>query len=232
MSLAHVFRQELMLPATPHNKPVVFVIDDEISVRESVGRLIRSEGWQAEIFGSAREFLACPRADVASCLILDLFLPELNGLELQQKLAVERPELPIVFVTGGGDIPTSVLAMKRGAVEFLTKPFDADVLLEAVREGLERSRAVLDREMEKRKLRNRYVSLTHRERQVMSHVVSGLLNKQVGAELGISEITVKAHRGRVMRKMNANTFADLVKMAGRLYLEDSVKPSSMQEFAA
>jgi FixJ family two-component response regulator len=219
MGLAHVFHAELVAPEVPQDTPIVFVVDDDIYVRESLARLIRCEGWRPETFGSAREFLGCSRADVPSCLILDFALPELDGLALQKRLAAERPELPIVFVTGYADIPTTVLAMKAGALEFLTKPFNGDVLLNAVREGLERSRVLLDRETKMRALRNRYVSLTCRERQVMSLVVTGLLNKQVGAELGISEITVKAHRGRVMQKMNANSLADLVKMASRLHLE-------------
>lgn len=225
MSLAHVFHRDLVLPTTPQDTPIVFVVDDDIYVRESLASLIRCEGWRVETFGSAEEFLGSFRADVPSCLILDFALPELSGLELQKRLAVERPELPIVFVTGCGDIPTTVLAMKAGALEFLTKPFDSDVLVDAVRAGIKRSRVVLDREMEMRELRNRYASLTQRERQVMSLVVSGLLNKQVGAELGISEITVKAHRGRVTQKMQANSLADLVRMAGRLYLEHSVNAS-------
>lgn len=221
MSLAHVFSRELTLSETPQN-PVVYVLDDDLSVRESLGKLIRCEGWRSETFASAAQFLARPRIGVPCCLILDLALQELGGLELQKRLAVERPEMPIVFVTGYGDVPTTVLAMKAGAVEFLTKPFDSDLLLNAVREGLERSRATLDREMEMRDLRNRYGSLTLRERQVMSLVVSGLLNKQVGAELGISEITVKAHRGRVTRKMKVDSFADLVRVAARLRPETSV----------
>lgn len=223
MGLAHVFHAELVASEVSQDTPIVFVVDDDIYVRESLARLIRCEGWRPETFSSAKEFLGCSRADVPSCLILDFALPELNGLELQKRLAVERPELPIVFVTGYADIRTTVLAMKAGALEFLTKPFDSDVLVNAIREGLERSRVILGREMEMRELRNRYGSLTLRERQVISLVASGLLNKQVGAELGISEITVKAHRGRVTQKMKANSLADLVKMAGRLYLENSVK---------
>lgn len=227
MSLAHVFDRDLVLSAAPQDTPIVFVVDEDFSVRESLATLIRCEGWQPETFASAREFLAHSRANVPSCLVLDLSLPGLGGLELQKRLAVERPELPIVFVTSYGDVPTTVLAMKAGALEFLTKPFNSDLLLNALREGIQRSRVVLDREMEMHELRNRYASLTLRERQVLSLVVSGLLNKQVGAELGISEITVKAHRGRVTQKMRANSLADLVRIATRLRLDSSVNPSGL-----
>lgn len=232
MSLAHVPSQESLLSTIPQVTSTVFVVDDDISIRESLEMLIRCQGWRPETFGSAWEFLARPRVSVPSCLILDLPLPELDALELQKKLAVERPELPVVFVAAHADIPTTVLAMKAGALEFLTKPFNSHFLLNAVREGLERSRLVLDRETEIRELRNRHASLTCRERQVMSLVVSGLLNKQVGAELAISEITVKAHRGRVMQKMKANSLADLVKMAARLHLGGSVNRSSWLHAAA
>jgi FixJ family two-component response regulator len=194
----------------------VFVVDDDISVRESLESLIRCEGWQPETFASAQEFLTCPRALVPSCLVLDISLPGLNGLELQKQVAVERTDMPIIFITGYGDVPKTVQAMKAGAIEFLTKPFSDDVLLSAIRQALERSFGALRHESEIRALRNRYASLTGREREVMTLVVSGLLNKQVGSELGISEITVKAHRGRVMQKMKANSLADLVKMAARL----------------
>lgn len=203
-----------MLPATP----IVFVVDDDISVRESLELLIRCAGWQPEIFASAQEFLACPRTFVPSCLVLDVSLPGLNGLDLQKRVAVERTDMPIIFITGYGDVPMTVQAMKAGAVEFLTKPFSDDVLLSAIRQALERSHGALDREMETKALRDCYASLTPRERQVMALVVSGLLNKQVGGELGISEITVKAHRGKVMRKMKAECFADLVNFAAKLRL--------------
>jgi len=195
--------------------PIVFVVDDDVSVRESLELLIRCEGWQPTTFASAQEFLACPRALVPSCLVLDVSLPGLNGLELQKRVA-ERTDMPIIFITGYGDVPMTVQAMKAGAVEFLTKPFNDDVLLTAIRAALERSRVALSLEAEMRVLRDRYASLSQREQQVMVLVVSGLLNKQVAGELGISEITVKAHRGKVMQKMKADSLADLVKIAARL----------------
>jgi FixJ family two-component response regulator len=196
--------------------PIVFVVDDDVSVRESLELLIRCEGWQPETFASAQEFLDYPRVLVPNCLVLDISLPGLNGLDLQRIVASERTDMPIIFITGHGDVPMTVQAMKAGAVEFLTKPFNDDVLLTAIRAALERSRVALSLEAEMRVLRDRYASLSQRERQVMALVVSGLLNKQVGGELGISEITVKAHRGKVMRKMKADSLADLVKMAARL----------------
>jgi len=199
----------------------VFVVDDDISVRESLEGLLRSAGWRVETFVSAADFLAYPRTNVPCCLVLDVSLPDLNGLELQQRLD-DRRELPIVFITGHGDIPMSVRAMKAGAIEFLTKPFKAGALLDAVRGAIERSTAALRRETELKTLRESYAALSRREREVLELVVSGKLNKQVGGELGISEITVKAHRGRVMRKMKAGSIADLVKMAGKL----SAPPSS------
>jgi FixJ family two-component response regulator len=198
--------------------PIVFVVDDDLSVRESLESLLRCEGWQPETYASAPEFLARPRVQTPSCLILDVSLPGLNGLDLQKRVAVERIEMPIIFITGHGDVPMTVRAMKAGAQEFLTKPFSDEVLLAAIRQALERSRIALGREMEMQALRDRYELLTGRERQVMALVVSGRPNKQVGSELGISEITVKAHRGRVMEKMQANSIADLVKMAGKLRL--------------
>ena len=198
-------------------KPIVFVVDDDAWVRESLETLIRDEGWQPETFSSAQEFLDRPRAFTASCLVLDISLPGLNGLELQKRVAAERTDMPIIFITGHGDIPMSVGAMKAGAVEFLTKPFNDEILLAAIRKALERSRLALAQEAEIQQLRDRYASLTARERDVMTLVVSGLLNKQVAGELGITESTVKAHRGQVMQKMKANSVADLVKMTAKLH---------------
>jgi len=201
----------------PQTAPIVFVVDDDVSVRESLESLIRCAGWRSETFDSARNFLARPRAKVPSCLVLDLSLPDLNGLDVQKRLA-GRTDMPIIFITGHGNIPMTVEAMKAGAVEFLTKPFGDDVLLAAIQHAIERSRAALEYEAEIQALRDHYVRLTPREREVMKLVVSGLLNKQVGAELGISEITVKAHRGQMMAKMKANSLADLVRMASALDL--------------
>ena len=205
----------------PDLTSVVFVVDDDVSVRESLELLIRTAGWQPETFASAQDFLSRNRATVPCCLVLDVTLPGLNGLELQQQLT-ERTDMPIIFITGHGDVPMSVQAMKAGAVEFLTKPFKDDVLLSAIRGAIERSRAALLLDSEIRALRSCYDSLTSRERQVMALVVSGLLNKQVGGELGISEITVKAHRGQVMRKMKADSLPDLVTMAARLGLRSAL----------
>jgi FixJ family two-component response regulator len=195
---------------------IVFVVDDDISVRESLELLIRNAGWQPETFVSAQDFLSRPRVFVPSCLVLDVSLPDLNGLDLQKRVAADWTDLPIIFITGYGDIPITVQAMKAGAVEFLTKPFDDIKLLSAIRQALERSRIALDHEAEIRELRDCYASLSRREREVMALVVRGLLNKQVGFELGISEITVKAHRGKVMRKMKAHSLAELVTTAARL----------------
>ncbi|HET8948080.1 MAG TPA: response regulator [Candidatus Polarisedimenticolia bacterium] len=198
-----------------HLRPIVFVVDDDVSVRESLELLIRTAGWQPETFASAQEFLDRPRVHAPCCLILDVSLPGLNGFDLQG-LVSDRIEMPIIFLTGYGDVPRTVQAMKAGAVEFLTKPFDDRVLLKAVEEALEKSRAVLGDASQLRALREHFASLTPREREVMALVVSGLLNKQVGGKLGISEITVKAHRGQVMRKMEAGSLPDLVTMAARL----------------
>jgi FixJ family two-component response regulator len=187
-------------------------------VRESLEALIRFAGWQVQVFATAREFLLHRRVDAPSCLVLDLALPDLNGLDLQQRVAAERPDMPIIFITGYGDVPTSVQAMKKGAVEFLTKPFSDEILLNAIRDAIERSRAALQQEAELQTLRDRHALLSRREQEVMALVVAGLLNKQVGFELGISEITVKAHRGNVMRKMSAPSLAALVTMAARLGL--------------
>jgi FixJ family two-component response regulator len=203
--------------------PLVFVVDDDVSVRESLELMIRTAGWEPAVFASAQAFLAQPRTLAPSCLVLDVSLPDLNGLELQRRIAGDRAEMPIIFITGYGDVPMTVQAMKAGAVEFLTKPFSDDVLLGAIRHALERSQAALGEELEMRTLRDDYASLSRREREVMALVVSGLLNKQVGAELGISEITVKAHRGNVMRKMRADSLADLVKIAAKLRVTSASK---------
>jgi len=200
------------------SQPIVFVVDDDISVRESLELLIRSAGWQPETFACAQDFLARSPALVPSCLVLDVRLPGLNGLELQKRIAADRPGMPIIFITGHGDVPMTVQAMKAGAVEFLTKPFSDEVLLSAIHNAIERSQAALTQEMQTRAIREGYASLSRREREVMALVVAGRLNKQVGGELGISEITVKAHRGEVMRKMKADSLADLVNMAATLHL--------------
>jgi len=206
-------------------KPIVFVVDDDVWIRESLQTLLRDEGWHPETFASAQEFLDRPRAFIPSCLVLDISLPGINGLELQKRVAVERADMPIIFITGHGDIPMSVGAMKAGAVEFLTKPFNDEVLLTAIRQALERSRQALAQETKIQELLDRYASLTPRERDVMRLVVSGLLNKQVAGELGITESTVKAHRGQVMQKMKANSVADLVKMTAILNQSGDTKRS-------
>jgi FixJ family two-component response regulator len=200
-------------------RPIVFVVDDDISVRESLELLFAEAGWQPETFASAQEFLARPRPECPSCLVLDFSLPDLNGLELQRRVAADRADMPIIFITGRGDIPMTVQAMKAGAVEFLTKPFSPDALLEAVQAALERSRVSLETRADLQELRERHQSLSRREREVMALVVRGQLNKQVGGALGISEITVKAHRGRVMRKMCARSLPELVNIAARLGLD-------------
>ena len=207
----------------PPASPIVFVVDDDVSVRESLELLIQNEGWQAETFASAQEFLDRPQSALPSCLVLDVSLPGLNGLDLQQRVASQRSDIPIIFITGHGDIPMTVRAMKAGAVEFLTKPFSDEVLLEAIHQALERSRIALGQKAQIDEMRKCYASLTPREREVMALVVSGLLNKQIGGELGISEITVKAHRGQVMHKMKADSVASLVKIAERLGVTSSPK---------
>jgi FixJ family two-component response regulator len=208
----------------PEAKPIVFVVDDDVSVRESLEALISFAGWQPETFASAEAFLARPRALAPSCMVLDVSLPDLNGLELQKLIAADRMDMPIIFITGHGDVPMTVQAMKAGAVEFLTKPFDDEVLLSAIRHAIKRSAAVNEDHAELRTLRDSYESLTPREQEVMRLVVSGMLNKQIGLKLGISEITVKAHRGKVMQKTNADSLADLVKIAVRLGLAPARNP--------
>jgi FixJ family two-component response regulator len=205
-------------------RPIVFVVDDDISVRESLELLIKFAGWQPETFSSAEDFLAHPRTSTPSCLVLDVSLPDLNGLELQKLIASQRTDMPIIFITGHGDVPMTVQAMKAGAVEFLTKPIDDEVLLSAIRHALKRSMAVLDDQAEIAALRSNYESLTPREREVLRLVVAGMLNKQIGLQLGISEITVKAHRGKMMQKMKAESLADLVKTAVRLGLAPARNP--------
>jgi FixJ family two-component response regulator len=200
---------------SPAPTPIVFIVDDDISVRESLGPLIRSAGWRAETFASAQDFLARPRVFAPSCLILDVQLPDLSGLDLQQRL-LDRIDMPIIFITGYGDVTTTVQAMKAGAFEFMTKPYSSEVVLAAIENAIELSRAALGRQARVMSIQDHYASLSRRERQVMALVVSGRLNKQVGGELGISEITVKAHRGNVMRKMKAESIADLVRMADSL----------------
>jgi FixJ family two-component response regulator len=206
----------------PEVTSIVFVVDDDVSVRESLAVLIRTAGWEPEVFASAQEFLSRPRRAVPCCLVLDVTLPGLSGFELQQQLA-DCTDLPIIFITGHGDVPMTVQAMKAGAVEFLTKPFRDDVLLDAIRGAIERSRAALRHDSELQVLRDCYATLTPREREVMALVVSGLLNKQVGGELGINEATVKAHRGQVMRKMKADSLPELVIMSIQLGLPPAVK---------
>jgi FixJ family two-component response regulator len=214
-----------------HERPIVFVVDDDISVRESLESLIRLAGWQPQTFGSAQEFLSRPRVFVPSCLVLDISLPDLDGLELQKRIAPVRTDMPIIFITGHPDVSMTVRAMKAGAVEFLIKPYGDEVLLGAIQQAIESSHVALRREAGLRSIRNSYASLTPRERQVMASVVRGLLNKQIGADLGISEITVKAHRAQVMRKMKADSVPDLVNMAARLNppLESQTGRGSLDE---
>jgi FixJ family two-component response regulator len=200
----------------PDDRSIVFVVDDDVSVRESLELLVENAGWRPSLFKSANEFLAMPVSDRPSCLLLDVNLPDLNGLDLQKVLSVDRAGMPIIFISGYGDVPMTVRAMKAGADEFLTKPLDDKVVIEAVRSALERSAVMVERESEIRSFRERYASLSTREREVMAFVVAGLLNKQVAFELGISEVTVKAHRGQVTRKMKARSVPELVNMAAML----------------
>src|SRR3984957_11934011 len=216
MRLIHATDRLAGLLAMPLTPPTVVVVDDDVSIRESLELLIQNEGWQPVLFESAHEFLERLPTVVPSCLILDVNLPDLSGLDIQQRISDEKSSTPIIFITGYGDIPTSVRAMKAGAAEFLTKPLDDVILIGAIRDAVLRSQANLKQEGAQRQLQERLASLSKREREVMNLVVKGLMNKQVAFELDISEITVKAHRGRVMEKMHAVTFVDLVNMAGRL----------------
>src|SRR3982074_1442618 len=209
--------------AKSQQKPTVFIVDDDISIRESLELLIKFAGWQPETFASAEEFLARPSNVGPSCLVLDVSIPNLTVLDLQKLIAADHADMPIIFITGHRDVPMTVQAMKAGAVEFLTKPFTDDVLVDAIAGAIERSQRAVRHESELQVLRNAYASLTPREREVMALVVSGLLNKQVGGELGISEITVKAHRGQMMRKMKADSLPELVTMAARLGLRPARK---------
>ena len=223
MSYANASVHESRSSPVSHAIPIVFIVDDDVSVRESLECLVCAAGWRPEVFATAQEFLARPRVFVPSCLVLDVTLPDLNGLDLQERIAADRTDMPIIFITAHGSVPMTVKAMKAGAVEFLTKPFRSDELLSAIRRAIECSQATLQNEAGIQALRECYASLSHRERQVMALVVLGLLNKEVGVELGISETTVKTHRGNVMRKMKADSLPDLVKMDANLHLASTPK---------
>ena len=223
---SQVFDHGFQEAPAPNVTPIVFVVDDDVAVRESLELLIRREGWRPETFVSPQDFLRRSPSVVPNCLVLDLSLPGLNGLDLQKRVAIERPYMPVIFIADCVDVPTTVKAMKAGAVEFFMKPFRDDALLSSIQEALERSRAALAHESEVQILRDRYMSLSRREREVMALVVSGLSNKQAGGELGISEITVKCHRGQVMQKMKSNSLAHLVKMAATLDLASASKAAT------
>lgn len=223
----HLLSRDWEPQTTSHDVPTVFVVDDDIYIRQLLEALIRSQGWQAQSCGSAREFLALPRPFAPSCLILAFSSTDSNGLEIQKRIARECAETPIIITTDFEDIPTTVQAMRAGAVDFMMKPFSVELLVAAIHQSLARSRAALDRGIEMRELRNCYASLTPREQQVLALVASGLPNKQVGGELGISEITVKAHRGQVMQKMKAESFAHLINMTLRLRIRRPLTPSTI-----
>jgi FixJ family two-component response regulator len=213
-----------MLGADTTPIPMVFVVDDDVSIRESLELLISDAGWSPKVFSSACDFLESPLPNAPRCLILDVGLPDLNGLDVQRCLAAEQRYMPIIFITGNGDVPTTVRAMKAGASEFLTKPFADDVLLTAIGQALGNSRIALEQEVQTAMRRSAYAALTHREREVMALVTEGKLNKQIAQDLHISEVTVKAHRGSVMRKMSAESLADLVRMSSILALQSATDP--------
>ncbi|MEX3812613.1 response regulator transcription factor [Paraburkholderia sp. BR13439] len=218
MTRCHAVERESESSA-PHDTPVVFVVDDDVSVRESLEAMVRSAGLIPEMFACAQDFLGRPRPMVPNCLVLDVSLPELGGLDLQKLIATERTDMPIIFMTGFDEVRTAVWPMKAGAFDILTEPFDDYVLLDVIRQAIERSRAAMREEAELLAIQDRYAALSQREREVMALVVTGLLNKQVGGQLGICEITVKMHRRHVMRKMSARSLADLISMEWRLHPE-------------
>ncbi len=221
MNRASVTGKEAGSLTMPDVTPIVYVVDDDLSLREALEGLIREAGWRPLVFATAREFLSHTHVPCPSCAVLDVALPDLNGLDLQRRIVAEHAYIPIIVITGYGDVPMTVRAMKAGAVEFLTKPFTDEALMDAIRGALERSANTLDQMAEVQSLHERYTSLSGREREVMALVVRGLMNKQVGGELGISEITVKAHRGRMMQKMGASSLAGLVTIAAKLGIPTS-----------